>query len=189
MKEGVSRRFARSGDLLSLRQTLNYAPQCILPFRYRLLDLLPPTTLPANFLFLLPVCSETPRSGIFAWRENGDCVERNLLEDETVPWFETRENLAILATMDDCSDPAVLEWNHCYESAGPAGGGIVEGVSCRVAREFHHLVGMDQKTVYFRRLLQRLVGVGARIDARRISRYPRGNSRHCAIDTNRDGES
>lgn len=26
------------------------------------------------------------------------CVERNLFADETIPWFETRENLAILAT-------------------------------------------------------------------------------------------
>ena len=175
--------------MLSLRQTLNYAPQCVLPFRYRLLNLLPPTAVPANFFFLLPVCSETPRGGIFTWRENGQCVERNLFADETVPWFETRENLAILATMDDCSDPAVIEWNHCYESAGPAGGGIEKGVSCRASGEFHHLAGMDQKSVRFRRLFQRLVGVGARIDARRIGGNPRGNSRQCAIDTGVMGES
>lgn len=187
--EGVSCRFARSGDLLSLRQTLTYAPQCVLPFRYHLLDLLPPTTVPANFLFLLPVCCDTPRGGIFTWRENGQCVERNLFADETVPWFETRENLAILATTDSCCDPAVIEWHRCYESAGPAGGGTMEGVSRRGAREFHHLAPVDQKSLYFHRLFQRPVGAGARIDAWRNRRYSRGNSRSRAHDPDVAGES
>ena len=70
-------------------------PQFILPYRYDLLNLIPYVVDPSSFVQLLPAFLDNQgvEEGVFYQQENEEVKRMNLMDEETVEWYETEEIL------------------------------------------------------------------------------------------------
>ena len=87
--------FILQSNLTDCLQCLHFMPQFILPYRYDLLNQIPYVVDPSSFVQLLPAFLDNQgvEEGVFYTQEKEEVKRINLMDEETVEWYETEEIL------------------------------------------------------------------------------------------------